>query len=438
MAAETSLKIKGKWNAIGILRDVSERKILEEAIVRKSKVLFGINQVFEKELNCRTEEELAIQCLSEAEKLTGSRFGWIGHLNSEGRFDTMAMSDFGWDTCRMLESRAPLLIRNMEVRGYWGRVIKKGESQIVNDPDSHPDRVGVPEGHPPISSFLGVPLKEAGETIGMIGLANKDAGYDPADQQDLQALSVAFVEVLRRKRGERMLRESEEHYRRMANANMQLLEQAQRDGETKATLLREVNHRVKNNLSAIIGMLYAEKKFAREEDQDVYNFITKKLVDRLHGLSTTHALLSATEWAPLSLSELSEQVIRTALQTLPGDKQVSVEVTPSTVQVLSEQAHNLALVINELTINTVKHTLKERDAAHIAVRITPEDGAVGLEFRDDGPGYPEDVLRLERHRVGFDLIRNIVRKSLRGKLSLHNENGAVTVIRIESKEFQNV
>jgi len=346
----------------------------------------------------------------------------------------MAMSDPGWDACRMLESKAPLLIRNMEIRGYWGRVIKEGESQIVNDPASHPDRVGTPEGHPPITSFLGVPLKEAGKAFGMIGLANREAGYGTADQQDKEAQSVAFVEVLRRKRGERMLRESKEHYQQLANANMQLLEQARRDGETKATLLREVNHRVKNNLSAIIGMLYAEKKFARSKDQDAYNFITKKLVDRLHGLSTTHSLLSASEWAPLSLSELAAQVIHRALQTLPGDKQVSVEVAPSTSHVASEQAHHLALVINELAINTIKHTLKERDAAHITVRITPEDGAVGFEYRDDGPGYPEDVLRFERHRVGFDLIRNIVRKGLRGKLSLHNDEGAVTVIRFKSSE----
>jgi PAS domain-containing protein len=56
-------------------------------------------------------------------------------------------------------------------------------------------------------------LKDDGKTIGMIALANKEPGYDLADQEDLEALSVAFVEVLKRKRVEVALRESEAKYR---------------------------------------------------------------------------------------------------------------------------------------------------------------------------------------------------------------------------------
>jgi two-component sensor histidine kinase len=58
---------------------------------------------------------------------------------------------------------------------------------------------------------------------------------------------------------------------------------------------------------------------------------------------------------------------------------------------------------------------------------------VRFEFRDDGPGYPEDVLGLERYRVGFDLIQNMVRTGLRGELSLHNDDGAVAVIRFRAQ-----
>jgi two-component sensor histidine kinase len=84
-------------------------------------------------------------------------------------------------------------------------------------------------------------------------------------------------------------------------------------------------------------------------------------------------------------------------------------------------------VINELATNTVKHTLKERDTAHINVDIELSDNRIRCEFRDDGPGFPDDVLRLERQNVGFDLIRFIVRDGLRGELELRNEDGAVAV-----------
>ncbi len=58
---------------------------------------------------------------------------------------------------------------------------------------------------------------------------------------------------------------------------------------------------------------------------------------------------------------------------------------------------------------------------------------VRFEFRDNGAGYPQDVLQLERHNVGFDLIKNIVRKGLRGKLELYNDHGAVAVVRFPAK-----
>jgi two-component sensor histidine kinase len=99
--------------------------------------------------------------------------------------------------------------------------------------------------------------------------------------------------------------------------------------------------------------------------------------------------------------------------------------------VTPDQAYDLALVINELGTNTVKHALEERDIAHITVCIGLDDDTVLFEFRDDGPGYPEEVLQLERHNVGFYLIQRFVLKSLRGELALHNDRGAVTTIRFK-------
>ena len=57
---------------------------------------------------------------------------------------------------------------------------------IVNDPAADPDSVGKPEGHPPITSFLGVPLREAGRSVGMIALANSPKGYRSAHRADAE------------------------------------------------------------------------------------------------------------------------------------------------------------------------------------------------------------------------------------------------------------
>ncbi len=199
----------------GSLRDITERKQAAQALARQSALVRAMNRVFEEALTAESEEAVARTCLAVAEQLTGSKFGFIGEVNQAGRFDTFALSDPGWQACRMANADAVRAIRNMEIRGIWGSVIKQGRSLIANDPASHPDRVGTPDGHPLMTAFLGTPLKRGGKTIGVIAVANKEAGYQLADQEDLKSLSAAFVEALERKRAEQALRESETRYRRV-------------------------------------------------------------------------------------------------------------------------------------------------------------------------------------------------------------------------------
>jgi len=183
-------------------RDITERKLGKEQILRQSAVIDAVNRLYLETLVCESKEDVARACLAVAEDLTRSKFGLIGEVNQAGRFDVTAMSDPGWDACKMPKTDAVMLLKDMEIRGIWGQVIKKEQSQIVNDPASYPDRVGTPEDHPQITCFLGVPLKEAGKTIGMIGLANKEPVYEQADQQAIEDLSIAFVEAFNRKRVE--------------------------------------------------------------------------------------------------------------------------------------------------------------------------------------------------------------------------------------------
>jgi len=206
-------------------QEINERMQAEEALReseekyrQQSKVLEGINRVFREALTCESEKEVADTCLSVAEEISDSKFGLIGEKNPKGRFDTIAISNPGWDACKMPDSEATRLIQDMEIRGIDRATIREEKSRIVNDPTSHPDRIGTPDGHPPITSFLGVPLKHSDKTIGMISLGNKESGYDLSDQQAIEDLSIAFVEALMRKRAEEALQESEEKYRSMMEA----------------------------------------------------------------------------------------------------------------------------------------------------------------------------------------------------------------------------
>ncbi len=227
--------------------------------------------------------------------------------------------------------------------------------------------------------------------------------------------------------------------------NARLYEQALQDAETKAVLLQEANHRIRNNLSSIAGLLYAELRHAGVEEQSLYRAIIRDLINRVQGLAAVHGLLASNEWAPVLLSELVGEVIHTALQSLPRSKSVFVDVARSAVRVSPDTARDLALVINELATNTIRHALEGRDEARITVEMDVEmDVKIGddqsegkkfvcLVYRDDGPGYPEAVLRGEGYNVGLDLAQNSVRRRLSGTLTLCNDDqgGAVTVMRFK-------
>ncbi|MDF1577979.1 MAG: GAF domain-containing protein, partial [Desulfobulbales bacterium] len=167
-----------------------------------------MNRVLVKTLTSESEEEIVRICLAAAEGLTASVFGFIGTLNENGRFDTIAQSDTGWAACRMPDAARKMLVKDMEVRGYWARTIRQGRAQIVNDPAADPDSRGTPDGHPPITAFLGIPLLHGEEVRGMIALANKLGGHDNPDKAAVEQLAVIFVQALDRLRAQQALRES--------------------------------------------------------------------------------------------------------------------------------------------------------------------------------------------------------------------------------------
>lgn len=122
-------------------------------------------------------------------------------MGDDGLLHDIAISDMGWKQCLMYDKtghrRPP---GNFVVHGLYGHVINSKKSFFTNDPLSHPDSIGVPHGHPLLSSFLGVSLVLDGKIIGMLGVANREDGYGSEQQADLEAVTPAIVQALNKKK----------------------------------------------------------------------------------------------------------------------------------------------------------------------------------------------------------------------------------------------
>ncbi len=190
--------------------NITERMQAEARINRQNAILSAINRVYEESIRCETMEDLGRACLDIVESITESKFSFIGEIGPDDLFHDIAISDPGWELCNMYNktghSKPP---NNFKIRGLYGRVLQDGRSLLTNDPSSHPDSIGLPDGHPPLTAFLGVPFISDCKAVGMIGVANREGGYRSVDQEVLEALTPTILEAMLRKRAEKALNENQ-------------------------------------------------------------------------------------------------------------------------------------------------------------------------------------------------------------------------------------
>lgn len=194
-----------------ISHNITDRKKAEEKARMENAITLGINHILHDALCCRNEEEWGRSCLNVALKLTGSKMGFISEINQQGYLNDIAISEMGLESCQIPGISYRKLLKNMKARGIYRRVLQEGIAFFTNDPGSHPDSIGLPAGHPPLNSFIGAPLLENGQVIGMIVLGNKTSGYADEDVDILEKLIPSIIQVLMRKRAEAALRASEAH-----------------------------------------------------------------------------------------------------------------------------------------------------------------------------------------------------------------------------------
>ena len=171
----------------GTVQDTTERR---KDGVRLEKELMAIAAVVDDMLlgeldDAETERRVLDACLA----ATDSVYGMIGKINEHGKFDTTTHSSQALEDCAFPEALAREVSTGMTVRGVLGWPMMHGQPLICNHIEAHPDSIGLPKGHVPLECFLGVPLKEDGNVVGMVAVANKPGGYTEGDRDTLSRLA---------------------------------------------------------------------------------------------------------------------------------------------------------------------------------------------------------------------------------------------------------
>ena len=291
----------------------------------------------------------------------------------------------------MPRSAATRAISNMPIRGLWGLVLREGRSQLVNDPASHPDRVGPP----PITCFLGVPLKLMDKTIGMIGLANKPAGYSLEDQQAIETLSVAFVEALMRKRAAQELLEKQAQLKTLTS-ELALAEEHER---------RRIAMGIHDGIGQKLAMakLELQSLISSLSDSEVSTSLQSVCAGIDRAITDAHSLtfeLSNPALYELSFDAAIEQWLFEQIEKKHGIK-CSVASYPEHVELGADLKVLLFRAIRELAVNVVKYA----KATTLRVNIKKGKDRILISAKDDGVGFvpSEAGVFLLNEKGGFGL-----------------------------------
>jgi len=199
----------------------------------------------------------------------------------------------------------------------------------------------------------------------------------------------------------------------------------------KETLLREIHHRVKNNLQIISSMLTLQSdEFATEDTRK----LLQESVHRVRSMALIHQQLYGVEsLSHIDLGDYTRSLADTLRMAFaPGAR---LQVRSAKVEVTVEVAVPLGLILNELITNACKYGLPEVGATpasasgrtgpncDIRIEIEAEGDKVRIAVSDSGPGLPDDFDFDTAPTLGLKLIRSLSRQ-LRGELAVSSEGGA--------------
>lgn len=221
--------------------------------------------------------------------------------------------------------------------------------------------------------------------------------------------------------------------------NARLFEEARRGLELKSVLLRELHHRVKNNLATVAGILSLQRRRTRSPE---VRYILAESVNRVQGLAATHDLLAHEDVSEARVDDIARKIVGVANANLtPPDKHITFEVQPCAVVIPSRAVSVLALVLNEMVSNAIKHGMADQRQGRIAISGREEDGIVIVEVIDTGSGPPQDVSAVEPSEsgnfegegLGLSLIKNMI-GDLDGSFTLQRRMIAFPIVGSEAKE----
>jgi PAS domain S-box-containing protein len=374
----------------GIVENITERKQSK----RLTEALYGISQasylsVTLNELyqrihglisNVVSTDNLFIALLSDDGKAL--TFPYFIDEKDTGDRSAIEVDNSQSLTVEVLKTKKPLLLDETELLDRYAT----GKSKVW---------VAAPK------CWLGVPLMIRETVIGVMVVQDYHQGgaYSQKDVTLLESAAGQIAIAIDRKRAEEEIK-------------TQLLE--------KEILLREVHHRIKNNIASISGLLSLRLQTIGNPAAVP---VLQDAISRVDSMRILYdKLLLSKGYETISVKNYVDSLTDGIVALFPGDAKVTVDKQIADFHLDAKRLFPLGLIINELITNKMKYAFTGRDAGKIKISLTKDDKHVKFAIQDDGNGLPSGFDIEQSKGFGLTLVKMLCQQ-LAGTFSMENNAG---------------
>jgi two-component sensor histidine kinase len=201
---------------------------------------------------------------------------------------------------------------------------------------------------------------------------------------------------------------------------------------SKDATIREIHHRVKNNLQTIASLLRLQSRRLSSEEAKV---ALEESTRRIRAIALVHETLSRASGEVVPFDDVVRPLVRLLEEALTGpERAVRFMVDGHAGEVSPEVATPLAVVLNEVMQNAVDHGFPASwagaEEARVRMHIRRTDGALDIEVVDNGAGLPDGFALTQTTGLGLPIVQTLVTTELNGSIELRNAEGGGTRVHL--------
>ena len=200
--------------------------------------------------------------------------------------------------------------------------------------------------------------------------------------------------------------------------NVTELRRRERELVTKDATIREIHHRVKNNLQTVSALLRLQ---SRRIEDPAASAALNEAVRRIASIALVHETLSSSTEASVAFDDVLDRLVTHALELSPRMGELNIARTGELGSLDPRIATPLSLVVTELIHNALEHGLAE-SGANLTVEVSRLEDAAQIVIFDDGVGLPDGFTILESANLGLQIVRTLTENELKGTIQLIRTN----------------